>query len=236
MASPDRPRPSGAPPLRGRRRPTRPRVRPAPAAGRHRAVRDIVACRTETARRPSRGVSRLRLLPRLLQLLPESALSQVPDPEAGAVGRGPGGPAPAHSLLPDRLHDSRAASPVLPPRARGVPDPPLRGRLRDAHSKSPAPTSRPRSDSPPSCTPGTSNSDSTRTSTASSPPAGSLSTGRGGSPPRGDSSSPSRSSVRSFAESSSPRSSAHSGRARSLATSRRTWPCSGALRRSGTST
>ena len=61
------------------------------------------------ARRPSRGLPELRLLPRLLQLLPEPALSQVPDPEAGPVGRGAGGPAPAHSSTSRSSSRSRAS-------------------------------------------------------------------------------------------------------------------------------
>ena len=84
------------------------------------------------ARRAPRGVSRLRLLARHLQLLPKPTLSEVPDPEAGAVGRGPAGPAPAHAPLPDRLHGpepSCTASSVAHGRSA---QPPLRGRLRDA--------------------------------------------------------------------------------------------------------
>jgi len=49
----------------------------------------------------------MRLLPRLIQLLPEPALSQVPGAQAGAVGRGARGPAPPR---------------LLPACARAVPD------------------------------------------------------------------------------------------------------------------
>src|SRR5712691_9653330 len=125
----------GAPPLRDRQRSTRPRARLAPdrTAGPSRARHRRLSHRA--AGRASRSVSGLRLLPRVLQFLPESALSEVPDPQARALGGGAGGPAPAHSLLTDRLHDSERAARVLPPGARGVPDSSLRSRLRDAHRR-----------------------------------------------------------------------------------------------------
>ena len=106
------------------------------SAAQARAVRDIVACRTERLGGhlevcPDCGFSRgtynscrNRHCPKC-QILKQALWAEAQ--EALLL------PTPYFQIvftIPAELHR------VLPPRARGVPEPPLRGRLRDAHSRS----------------------------------------------------------------------------------------------------
>ena len=135
------------------------------AAARRVAVQCAAACheRDRTlphrrARRPRRAVRRLRPPAHRLQLVPQSALPEVPVARPRAMARGPPGrTARTCPVLPRRLHrcPSEIAAIAFQNKTRGlrhpVPRPPPRPCARSPPTRS---TWAPRSASSPSCTPG----------------------------------------------------------------------------------
>ena len=73
-----------------------------------RVIGAITACRTGDAGRPCRGLRRLWDNACRLQLLPQPALPQAPGGGADEVACGPAGRTAVGSLLPRRVHATRA--------------------------------------------------------------------------------------------------------------------------------